>query len=1351
MLMFEGLQSISSLLRTRAARTAAFAVLALSLAIGLQAQISDRSTLTGKVLCGYQGWFACPGDGNTSLGWQHWSQGGFEIGENLYNTDVWPDLTEYNSDDIFPCGPGVVLPSGKPAYLFSPRRQGVVDTHFRWMQENNLDGIYLQRFSGGLGNPGGASQQHKDAVLQNVMRSATTYGRTFCIEYDLSGTEDSLLYSKLTTDWTYLNSQFNVAAHPRYQYHNGKPVVCLWGLVHDRPYNIATAQQVISWFKNNGVFLMAGVGGDWRSQPEPWASVYRSYDSIQPWSVGAYADWGGINYWKTSIWGPDIADCNAHGILYVPVAWPRFGWDNMHDYPCGQSKFPTRGGQHFWDQFYAQKTAGATTQKIAMFDECDESTAILKMSDDVPITGCWWTSEGLPHDWYLRMADYGGKMLRGDIPLPQVDIDTGEPISLPILTTSSPDYASIVSSTVPSTMNLAQQYPVSITVQNKGETCWNSDFFKLRAVGDADPFTTTTKQAMATGTVVMPTQQYTFNFTMRAPGHNGAYLADWGMSHELVKAFPAKFMKLVTVGSGPAMQVSSAFSSSADGWTTTTWRAGTTSYGTMGYSSSAGNPSGGGLRCVGAGTSTTDGTDRCTREGGEAAKAISTAGYYGIIVGYDVKVSGLGGDYGGAGTTTGTCTVDHNIIDEQLTVYYSTNGGSTWTEVDNIQRQELKGTYSTYGTRYIDLSGVPACNNNSGFRLKFRWQLNTSADIGYLDNIKVMGNLQDATPPGPVTNLVSTAGNRHVSLTWTNPSDMDLNGSMVRYRTDTYPTSSSDGALVTDKAGVSGASDGYMHIGLTNGVSYYYSIFAHDDTGLSAPAVTASGAPQGVVVDWVNEVFDNYPDGNLGGLNWAATELASAQVESTVAKGGTGKAALMDTIAVGNPVANEIAFTDKTSGYCYLSFDMAQDAAGTNGQTVAYVTVYGSGSPTEITQIQIQKNRLMAEYGPGSLAVLSASQTNLTWYNVKIGFNIDAKTMDFWLDGVPKGTGYAWKGAPGAISRIVISSDRNANLTTQKAYIDNLRFEPRPGTVAAVIDDGAWSPSTSKLHFSFDSVPLTYEYRYAIGTTSNGTQTRTWTSCGTSTDVLAAGLSLAEGQNYYVTVQCANLYGNIGSNKTSDGIKVAPGIVDINVAKSLADGSAADVKALRGKLVSDAFSGCFYIQEPNCLAGLKVVSAIAVNPGDQVDVCGVIKGSGAERYLDGAGGGVMRTTPGPGGPRPVMMSSASLGGADLNPYTPGVMGAMGPNNIGLLVTLMGTVTQRDPSGQYFYVDDGNGLLDGTQTAGVDNVGIRVKASPAFYAESSYVALTGISSCFSDAGQLKRQLLVNPAQAQTLRL
>ncbi|MDO8587894.1 MAG: DNRLRE domain-containing protein, partial [Armatimonadota bacterium] len=178
----------------------------------------------------------------------------------------------------------------------------------------------------------------------------------------------------------------------------------------------------------------------------------------------------------------------------------------------------------------------------------------------------------------------------------------------------------------------------------------------------------------------------------------------------------------------------STFNSNADGWTTSTWRAGTAGYGTMAWNSAAGSP-GGGMRSTGAATA--NNSDRCQREGGIITKTISTVGYSNIKVTYDLDVNSLGTAYTGAGT--GTCTVDHNLIDEQITVFYTTNG-STWTEAEYLLRSSLLASYQAWGARTINLTGVPACNNNPNFGLRFRWQFNTTSDQGNLDDIVVTAN-----------------------------------------------------------------------------------------------------------------------------------------------------------------------------------------------------------------------------------------------------------------------------------------------------------------------------------------------------------------------------------------------------------------------------------------------------------------------------------------------------------------------------------------------------------------------------------------------------------------------------------
>lgn len=620
----------------------------------------------------------------------------------------------------------------------------------------------------------------------------------------------------------------------------------------------------------------------------------------------------------------------------------------------------------------------------------------------------------------------------------------------------------------------------------------------------------------------------------------------------------------------------------------------------------------------------------------------------------------------------------------------------------------------------------------------------SAANIAYL----IKGGF--GPPPGtmgPVTNFVVTANGTTNNLSWTNPSDLSYSRTIVKFKTDGYPSDWNDGTLACSKTANPGSNDSFAHTGVNPGVCYYYSAWGNDGgTVYSGSAALATSCPS---PDWVIDTFDNDNNGNLGNQGgWATVGATSAQVQAIVAKGGTGKAALIDTVPMAQAIANQISFSDKTTGAFQFSFDVAQDATGTAGEEIGYVSVYGTAS-AEITKVHIQKSRMFVEYGPGTLATLSASVTNLAWNNVKIVFNVDSKTMDFYYNGTSIGTGYAWKGTATDVTKIIFASDRNGNLNPQKAYVDNVRVEPRPGQVASVTDDGAWSPSAQKLHFTFPAVAGTPEYQYAIGTSSGGTQTRGWTSCGTSTDVIATGLSLTENTtSYYVSVQCLNQFGGAGLARNSNGIKVGVGLAKVKDAKALADGSATQVKALRGMLVSVPFSGFFYIQEPGAPFGIKVLSNASVSSGDLIDVCGVMKGTGAERYLDATSGSIIKTTPAPGGPYPVLLGSNSIGGSTLNSNTPGIVGGFGPNNIGLYTVACGKVTQRQTTAPaYFYIDDGNGLSDGTSTGGVANVGIRVSADPTSYPTGSYVSVTGIVSCFTSSG-LRPQIL--PQTIQTLK-
>jgi hypothetical protein len=90
-------------------------------------------TLVGKVLCGYQGWFRCPGD-PTGAGWRHWSRSASRIAPETLTFDMWPDLSEYSDAELYPA-PGFTYPDGSPASLFSSAHPLAVNRHFDWQRD----------------------------------------------------------------------------------------------------------------------------------------------------------------------------------------------------------------------------------------------------------------------------------------------------------------------------------------------------------------------------------------------------------------------------------------------------------------------------------------------------------------------------------------------------------------------------------------------------------------------------------------------------------------------------------------------------------------------------------------------------------------------------------------------------------------------------------------------------------------------------------------------------------------------------------------------------------------------------------------------------------------------------------------------------------------------------------------------------------------------------------------------------------------------------------------------------------------------------------------------------------------
>ncbi len=383
----------------------------------------DPKTLTGKLVCGYQGWFSCEGDGS-ERGWNHWTRDRSKpfVPANA-KIDLWPDVSELGPDERF--ATGLALADGSKAEVFSSYRPATVHRHFQWMRDYGIDGAFVQRFVADLKSP--RELRHNNAVLLACREGANRHGRTYAVMYDLSGLRANRIM-EVMNDWRALRTRMKLADDPAYLHHRGKPVVAVWGVGFGdkREYTVQECLRLVEFLKDDkeagGCTVVLGVPSGWRESkadacPDPAVrEIIRRADVVSPWTVGRYRKPEEAAAHAEKLWKPDLAWCRAAGLDYLPVVFPGFSWHNMHAGPLDQ--IPRLKGRFLWSQLVAARRADASMIYVAMFDEVDEATAIFKCANDVPTAegAGFVTYEGLPSDFYLKLAGSGARLLRGEIP-----------------------------------------------------------------------------------------------------------------------------------------------------------------------------------------------------------------------------------------------------------------------------------------------------------------------------------------------------------------------------------------------------------------------------------------------------------------------------------------------------------------------------------------------------------------------------------------------------------------------------------------------------------------------------------------------------------------------------------------------------------------------------------------------------------------------------------------------------------------------------------------------------------------------------------------------------------------------
>ncbi len=355
---------------------------------GPESQVKDNKTIKGKVMTGYQGWFATPNDA-LDRGWVHWGN----VPKGELSVDGLPYIKDYPMRALEKAC-DMKTASGKPLYLFSSANPEVVMVHFQLMKKYNIDGAYLQRFvsSGSYG-----FNKREEWVMANVRDAANRTGRVWAVEwdasgggaqnrynweiaYDVSGGIEETVYEKISADWKWMIDSFGIKQDKSYAREGNKLVVFVWGMeLRDLP--IEDCDRVLNFLKHDpkygNNYFIGGMSGGWKNKPH-WREHLQRHDALLIWHSGRYAE--------------DIKEFAEllPGVEYLAHVHPGFSWANLkHIQTNSYEAFTDReDGAFMQGRIDRSIEAGSKMSFVGMYDEYDEATMVLPLSDDNPEPPC---------------------------------------------------------------------------------------------------------------------------------------------------------------------------------------------------------------------------------------------------------------------------------------------------------------------------------------------------------------------------------------------------------------------------------------------------------------------------------------------------------------------------------------------------------------------------------------------------------------------------------------------------------------------------------------------------------------------------------------------------------------------------------------------------------------------------------------------------------------------------------------------------------------------------------------------------------------------------------------------------
>ncbi len=192
-----------------------------------------------------------------------------------------------------------------------------------------------------------------------------------------------------------------------------------------------------------------------------------------------------------------------------------------------------------------------------------------------------------------------------------------------------------------------------------------------------------------------------------------------------------------------------------------------------------------------------------------------------------------------------------NFLNVRRTALYKTvDGGATWRDIVPV----LQGEAPVAGVNALAVDPVFPANVFASLERTIyqtvdggtNWTVFSDVDLGS-EGVRAM--VVPLSAPSPVVTFTATIGGSQAVVRWTNPSDSDLAGVLIKYSTLGFPMVSTEGITLTTS--VASAPSVYTQTDVISGTTYYYSAFAYNQAGrYSLPyKVAANSATVGLSTD----------------------------------------------------------------------------------------------------------------------------------------------------------------------------------------------------------------------------------------------------------------------------------------------------------------------------------------------------------------------------------------------------------------------------------------------------------------------------------------------------------------------